>query len=262
MGLTAMAARGWTRFSADARSLAWARAAHARGCQVLKDPGLRAQWLQCQGTWFVGVDALPTAPDGCLSGIPLAGPAPDVLAPLPDLHPAQLSVVLPGYPRPRQGESDAAFRYRRDRDAAHVDGIIADGPDRRRRILEPHAWILGLPLTETDRGASPLVVWEGSHRILRAALQDALAPHPQADWGRVDVTEAYQAARRQCFESCPRVPLHAAPGEALLLHRLTLHGIAPWEEGALAPPEGRMTAYFRPPVQGGVAAWLHPEPLV
>ncbi|MFC0160383.1 hypothetical protein ACFFKB_20800, partial [Mameliella alba] len=181
---------------------------------------------------------------------------PAALAPLPALHPAQLSITFPGYPRPRAGESEAGFRYRLNRDAAHVDGVLAEGAARRRHIREPHAWILGLPLTEADPGASPLVAWEGSHHVMRDALRAALAGKPPETWADVDVTEAYQAARRTCFETCRRVALPAAPGEALLLHRLTLHGIAPWAEGAQAPPEGRMVAYFRPQVMGGAEAWL------
>ena len=31
-----------------------------------------------------------------------------------------------------------------------------------------------------------------------------------------------------------------------MIHRLALHGIAPWEEDAGADAEGRMIAYFRP----------------
>ncbi len=258
MGLSAVADRGWCRFPVDVRTLTWARAARHVARRVLDDPEMRAKWLQCQGTWFVGVDAMPSKRDGSVDGVPLAGIGPEALVPLPPLHPAQLSVVFPGYPKPRDGESATAFGYRCNRDAAHVDGILAEGAERRRYVREPHAWILGLPLTEADKGASPLVVWEGSHDIMRTALRDALSRDKRRDWHNVDVTEAYQAARRHCFENCRRVALTARPGEALLVHRLTLHGIAPWEEGASAPPEGRMTAYFRPQMRGGVAAWLQP----
>jgi len=45
------------------------------------------------------------------------------------------------------------------------------------------------------------------------------------------------------------------PGEATLLHRLTLHGVAPWAAGVTAPPEGRIIAYFRP-LMGTVQDWL------
>jgi hypothetical protein len=256
MGLKTLETLGWAKFPSDSGSRAWAEAALTTGRHVLADPAMRAQWLQCEGTWFVGVDALPTAPDGSIAGVPLDGPAIRALNPLPPLHRAQLSVTYPGYPRPREGEGDAAFRYRLRRDAAHVDGVIADGPERRRRIREPHAWILGLPLTLTDPAASPLVIWEGSHRMIGDALRGALACHPPAQWGEVDITEVYQAVRRRCFETCRRVTLSAVPGEALLLHRLTVHGIAPWADGATAPPDGRMIAYFRPPIEGGPLAWL------
>lgn len=100
------------------------------------------------------------------------------------------------------------------------------------------------------------MVWEGSHDILRAALAEALRGHDPQDWARVDLTEPYRAARARIFDSCRRVPLHARPGEAYLLHRLALHGVAPWEEGAEASVEGRMIAYFRPLLANDTADWL------
>ena len=45
------------------------------------------------------------------------------------LHPAQLSVIYPGYPKPRVGESEAAGRYRVKRDAAHLDGLKMKPPE-------------------------------------------------------------------------------------------------------------------------------------
>ena len=71
------------------------------------------------------------------------------------LHPAQLSVMFPGYPRPKGDESDVAFGYRLRRDAAHVDGVKMFGENRRRRVEEPHAWVLGLPLNETSPRPTP-----------------------------------------------------------------------------------------------------------
>ena len=250
-----LATRGWTRFGWDSRTARWAEAAYAAGRKALEDPDL-AHWYQCENTWFVGVDALPNDPKGALADVPLAGAAIEAitagLGPIPPLHRAQLSVMFPGYPKPRAGEGEGAFRYRLKRDSAHVDGLLAEGPDKRRHLCEPHAWILGLPLTASHPDAAPLVVWEGSHLIMAQAFAKAFDGAQPDQWGDIDVTEIYQAARREVFETCPRIPVHAKPGEAYLIHRLALHGVAPWT----APDgPGRIIAYFRPELDD-TADWL------
>ena len=243
---------GWAVLPHDPALAVWAQAAADAGRAVLADPAMRARWLRHGGTWFVGVDALPNAPDGSVGGVPL----PDGVRVHPALrgvlHPAQLSVVLPGYPGRDPEESDAAHRYRRDRDAAHLDGLLPEGAGRRRHLREPHAIILGLPLNAAT--AAPLVMWEGSPAIMRAALAAALAGKDPATWGDVDLTDAYGAARAQVLARCPRRIVTAAPGQAILMHRLAIHGVAPWGEGT-APPEGRMIAYFRP-LLSRPADWL------
>lgn len=251
-----LAARGWVRFAADPALGRWvARALPLARLALQQSP----EPLRCGGTWDVGLDLLPNDAAGTVGDVPLGGAAISAIArsfgPLP-LHRAQLSAVYPGYPKPTKDESEAAFRFRLTRDAAHVDGLLAVGFERRRMIREPHAYILGLPLTETGQEASPPVVWEESHRIMTRAFRDVLAGHPEADWPDVDVTETYQAARREVFATCRRVVLHAQPGEAVLIHRLALHGISPWRGGAKAPSEGRIIAYFRPELPGGIGAWL------
>jgi hypothetical protein len=252
--------KGWAVFPAEPAVLEWAGAARDVALKCVAKPDERQKWLQCQGTWFVGVDTLPNGADGAVEGAgPLGGAAYEmarqIYGELP-LHRGQVSVIYPGYPKPRQGENEAGFRYRLKRDAAHVDGLLAVGPARQRMLKERHAYILGLPLTKCDAGASPLVIWEGSHHIMRAAFVAALADVAQDKWADIDLTDAYQAARREVFERCPRVVVTAQPGEAYLLHRHALHGIAPWQEGAKAPPEGRMIAYFRPELPGGSEDWL------
>ena len=251
--------RGWTRFPVDPQVLAWVQSALPASRASVHDPA-HAQWLDCEGTWFIGVDALPNDAAGCVDGqTPLAGAAMEFVAReygVPSLHPGQVSIIYPGYPKARRGESEAALRYRRNRDAAHVDGLKPSGPDRRRHVDEPHAWILGLPLTEASPTAAPMVVWEGSHKIMARAFRDALAGHDPAVMHQVDVTDAYQAARRRVFDTCPRIEVHAQPGEAYLLHRHCLHGVAPWGGDATAGPDGRMIVYFRPEIRGGVAGWI------
>lgn len=246
-----LAQRGWARIGFDPAVSAWAGRANTYAEAAMSDAAL-AQWWVCGNTWFVGVDALNNDACGALpDGTPLP-PIPGINSDAYPLHKAQVSVVRPGYPKPREGEGEAAFRYRLKRDAAHVDGLKASGPARRRRIEEPHAYILGLPLNDAPPEAAPLVVWEGSPEIMRRAFRAALAPYPQEDWGKVDVTVAYQEARREVFETCKRVTVYARPGEAYILHRLSLHGVAPW---AAAPKGDRRIAYFRPAMET-VREWL------
>ena len=239
---------GWQRIGPHPAIRAWADTARAAALEVL---ATSPEPWRCGGTWFVGVDALPNGPDGSIGGT--AFPWAALPLPAEPLHPAQLSVIRPGYPQPSPEETPAAFAFRRDRDAAHLDGLLAMGPDKRRKVREPHAWILGLPLNET--AASPLTIWEGSHHLIRAALLAALRPFPPENWGEIDITEAYQEARREVFASCRRIELSARPGEATLLHRLTIHGVAPWKPDDRAPPEGRMIAYLRPQM-ASVHQWL------
>ncbi len=256
----ALADRGWLCFPADPRIARWVRAIRPHADAAVADPA-NAHWLRYQGTWFAGVNVLDNDASGQIgtSG-PLQGAVIEKIAarglPTHSWDRAQISVTYPGYPRSQPGESEAARRYRRTRCAAHLDGLLPIGPTRRRMLRERHAFILGLPLTETGPGASPMVVWQGSSQIMRAALAEVLLPYPPETWAEIDLTEAYHAARRRCFETCECVALHANPGQAYLLHRLALHGVAPWQPGAVAPAEGRMIAYFRPDLPGTGPDWL------
>ena len=247
---------GVLRFDWHPKIFRWAIAARSLARNVARDPHMRDTWLQCEGTWFVGVDALPTDRFGAVNGVPLPQPILDIIGPWDDLHPAQLSITYPGYPRPRANEAEAAFRYRLKRDAAHMDGLIAEGASKQRFLRERHAWVLGLPLTETTPGASPLVVWPGSHRILQHALLTALKDIPEDRWHETDIADVYQAARKRAFAECIRTPLFTRPGEAVLLHPFLLHGVAPWQPGAAASSDGRMNAYLRPESGESGPSWM------
>lgn len=254
-----LAGRGWCVFEHDPALSDWVATVHDVATEISQDPDWKAQWLRCGGTWFAGVNALPNDSEGRVKGgIRLGGHAAnfieDVYGGL-NVDQAQISVVYPDYPRPMDGETDAAFRFRRDRDAAHVDGLLPLGPDRRRHLQEPHSYVLGVPLVETSIEASPMVIWEGSHIIMQRAFRTVLQGVDPTGWAQVDLTDIYQEARRECFEQCRRTIVHAQPGEAYLIHRLALHGVAPWEEGAVAPPGGRMIAYFRPEL-ADISEWL------
>ena len=250
------AQKGWAIFPPEAATLAWAKAAFAETQRYL-DADTAQDW-RCGDTWLVGLDALPNRQDGSVAGTPLAGAAVQAaqyIHPVTNWHRAQLSVVRPGYPRKTASESDAAFGFRLRRDAAHVDGLLAEGADKRRHIREPHAFVLGIALTSAGRGASPLVAWEGSHHLMRAAFQMAVKGADPATFPEVDVTEAYQKARKTVFDQCPRQVLHLPFGAAILLHRHLLHGVSPWDDHADAPAEGRVIAYFRPEF-ADVADWI------
>lgn len=251
---------GYQVFEPDPGVVGWLERAGPAALACARDPGLRAAWLRHGGTWFAGVNVLDNDGAGRVAGSPelacaALAEAAKITGPLA-LDKGQVSVTYPGYPQQDAGDSDANHRFRKIRDAAHLDGLLPVGPDRRRMLREPHGWILGLPVTECDAGAAPLVVWQGSQEVIRARFGAALRDYPPADWGKVDLTETYHTARRQIFETCPRVVVHARPGQALLLHRMVLHGVAPWVDGACAPVEGRAIVYFRPHLPGGAEDWL------
>lgn len=197
------------------------------------------------GTWFVGVDALLNAADGSIGGVLMP-----FHAMVPEWHAAQVSIVYPGYPQKDADETDAGHLYRVKRDAAHMDGLLPEGSDKRRHLREPHGFILGMALNEAT--ASPLVVWEGSHAIMQAAFAAAFDGIDPQDFGEADVTEIYQDARRVVFKNCARIEIPTVVGEAVILHRHLIHGVAPWE--GRAPDEGRMIAYFRPII--APAEWI------
>lgn len=253
--------KGWCRFPADPVLMNWVHHAlpTARRAATAER---NASWLRYGGTWFVGVNALPNDDEGAVDhGPALAGMAIDFISDALGLGAmrwdrGQISVCYPGYPRQMDGESVAAHRYRVVRDAAHVDGLLAEGDARRRYLREHHAFILGIPLVPTDPDASPFVVWEGSQEIVRAAFRDALRGVDPESWCRVDVTDVYHMTRRRIFERCRRIEIQAAPGEAYLVHRLALHGMAPWRSSTRRRyPDGRMICYFRPHT-GDPLHWL------
>ena len=253
--------RGWCRFPYDPVLAGWADNALPAAREAVRAPE-NARWLRCGGTWFAGVNVLENDGRGAVrGGMPLGGQAVDFI------HDAlgiagfswdrgQVSVCYPGYPKPMPSEPETAYRYRLRRDAAHVDGLVPEGPDRRRHLREHHGFILGIPMAEADDCAAPFTVWEGSHLIIREAFREFFDGTAPEDWGELDVTEAYHDVRRSVFERCKRVEIAARPGEAYLTHRLALHGVALWSEGAGAGPDGRMIVYFRPE-WGGPQDWLN-----
>ncbi|MEX3015382.1 hypothetical protein [Gymnodinialimonas hymeniacidonis] len=241
---------GYQLFPREFAVDAWCEAARNAALTAAEDPELRQLWLRHGGTWFVGVDALDNDAEGHVGLGPALGGAAYGAAVAATgvslLHRAQVSITYPGYPRQDVDESETAHRFRLVRDAAHLDGLLPEGPQKRRHLREPHAWILGIALTEADADAAPLVVWEGSHRIIARAFSDAFEGIAPTDWGDVDVTDIYKDARAEVFETCKRFEVPLSIGESVLLHRHVIHGVAPWADGTKAALEGRAIAYFRP----------------
>ena len=252
---------GWCRFGFDAGIKHWVDASLPFAREAVQDEN-HAKWLRCGGTWFAGVNALANSANSSISNGPsLQGEAIEFIHDVLqisefDWDRAQVSVCYPGYPQPMPSESGSAFRFRRDRDAAHVDGFLPEGPKRRRHLREYHGFILGVPMVDYSEKASPLVVWEGSHELVRVAMINRFKNLAADQWGKEDITEAYHAVRNQVFKQCRRIEISAKPGEAYLVHRLALHGISPWLAGADASNDGRMICYFRPEI-GGAWDWLN-----
>ena len=247
--------KGWVKFGYEEPLHRWISTAKAPALATAKDPEF-AHWHRHQNTWFVGVNALKNDVIGRVeNGPPLECGALDLTRELYgecDLDPAQVSIIYPGYPRRDVDESEANHRFRLRRDAGHVDGLNAVGPDRRRFLNEPHAYILGLPLSETAN--SPLVVWEKSDEVVREAFLEVFGGLSDEEAAKLDITSVYKEARRRVFDSCKRVELPAKAGEATLVHRLAVHGVAPWSDNADFEP--RAILYFRPVMSGGAKDWL------
>jgi hypothetical protein len=229
--------RGWCRFDYDPKLFSWVEAALPSARATLDDPR-QDQWLRYQGTWFAGVNALPNDARGVVGGSgPLRGAAVDFIARELglsgfDWDAAQVSICYPGYPQPMPGESPGRARFRRERDAAHVDGLLPEGPQRRRHLREYHGFILGIPMVEFDADASPFVVWEGSQGIMRDAFGRRFEGLAAEQWGEQDITEAYHAARAQAFAECDRASARAARHGAVARGR---RGRRRWAHDLLLP---------------------------
>lgn len=253
--------KGWCALPYDPRLKEWVEYCRPYAYATI-DHTENRRWFRCGGTWFAGVNALNNDRQGIVNrGPPLTGLAVDFLNRHLDSgnlgwDMAQISICYPGYPRPMDSETTTAFQYRLNKDAAHVDGLLPEGTDRRRYLREHHAFILGIPLVEYGENASPFVIWEGSHELVRKSFQTVFNGIPPNQWGDIDITESYRDIRRTIFDRCQRTTVHCNPGEAYLAHRLTLHGISPWQPGAICSPEGRVICYFRPEL-GEPAMWLN-----
>ena len=253
--------RGWTVFASDPAIRSWAEACAPLAERISSDPN-HAHWWRCDGTWFAGVNVLPNDARGGVDGEipPLSGSVISFIEQSLGFEDvafdaAQISIVTPGYPALGEEDTEASWRFRIKRCAAHVDGLERSMPDRRRKLSETHGFLLGIPLSDANAEQGAFVVWEGSHELMRAAFRERFADTPPESWRSLDITQAYTAARKQVFERCTPVEIAPGLGAAYVMHPLALHGVAPWRGGD-AP--ARAVAYFRPDTFGGdPEAWLN-----
>lgn len=253
--------KGWQQFGYEEDLARWVKHTLPFARSTIADEEF-VHWMRCENTWFAGVNALPNDEFGNVGD---SGPLQcQALTRLQTelgfgaigLDRAQVSICYPGYPKPHESESAAAFRFRRDRDAAHVDGIRPEGPGRRRYLREYHGYVLGIPMAEFSADAAPFVIWEDSHEIVREAFRTHFVHLPPDKWEEQDITEIYQQTRQKVFDMCERIEIYAQPGESYIAHRLSVHGVAPWGESASAGSDARMICYFRPEI-AGASNWLN-----
>jgi hypothetical protein len=134
--------------------------------------------------------------------------------------------------------------------------VSRQGSEKRRYLRGFHAFILGIPLVEVRADNSPMVVWERSHAIVRDSFLEHFGDTPAEHWPEIEITRVYRNLRRIIFDSCRRVAVCARPGEAWLVHRLALHGLAPWQRDDSAASAERRVIFFRPELLSPMQ-WLH-----
>ena len=243
--------RGWLKFDFDPVLNDWVDWTLPYAKQCLSDESL-AEWWRYQNTWFVGVNALANDKEGSIdSGPVLSGVAVDFMRQwlnfsLQDLDQAQVSAIFSGYPKPHHSDSEAGFKYRLNRDAAHVDGLLKLGANGERYALEYHQYILAIPLNSVSALASPLVLWEKSHLLMRDRFQKFFDQYQKSEWPSTAVNEIYQQTRREIFMNFKRIEVSVQPGQALLIDRHMLHGTSPWRAEQGQDECGRLIAFFRP----------------
>lgn len=105
-----LAETGWALFPAEDAVTRWAEHARAAALsRIASDTAHREAWLDCEGTWFVGVDTLLNDEDGTLpDGPPLSGTAYEAArrtyGALP-LHAGRSRSPIPAIPAPARAKA-------------------------------------------------------------------------------------------------------------------------------------------------------------
>ena len=242
---------GWAVLDPDKEMYEWIDQAKKISQQKLDKNYFIKKQLRCGGTWFVGANFLKNDSHGKLNGVSLKGKAVRSIVDrygklFSEWDQAQVSICYRGYPQPSKSETLASFNYRKNYFGAHLDGIIPIGQPKRRYAQQYHTFIFGIPLVNFNAFAAPLVVWEGSHQIMRDAISRRLLKSSVKLWKDLDITEIYQEARKEVFLKCEQKKIVVPLGGTYILHRQVLHGVMPWGKHGRSDEKGRMIAYFRP----------------
>ncbi len=253
--------KGWASFPFDPNLYDWAIKVHTLVTKKINSTEGQRKKLRCGDTWFPGVNFLENDSFGNIDGALF----PEKLLKFIKHHEpnfggifdkGQISICYTGYPRRMNSESKSSFDFRRNRYAAHIDGILPVGKTRRRFIKEYHSFILGIPINQAGKEASPCVIWEGSHEIIKNELRKYKRLRKISNWGNEDITEFYNDLRKKIFSSCEVKEIWVPMGHAYIINRLSLHGIMPWNQKPKGDENSRMIAYFRPDLKNGQKRWL------
>ena len=88
--------KGYIEFKYEEQIAKWAEFAEKKGNEILGNPNQLAKWLQCEGTWFVGVDVLPNDSKGNFEEVKFPHTFSSLMENinLKSYHKGQLSVIL------------------------------------------------------------------------------------------------------------------------------------------------------------------------
>ena len=242
---------GWAVVHEDSGMSKWIVTAKKSVLKRLNSNQLDTKQFKCGGKWFVGVNFLDNDKNGRLDNFEFDGIAVRAIKDhfgelFKFWDKAQVSICYEGYPKPSDDETSAAFAFRKNKFGAHVDGILPIGKSKRRYAREFHTFILGIPLESYDIFAAPLVVWEGSHQIVRGYLSKKLLNTSVKSWKNIDITQTYHEARKEIFLKCRKKIIMVPAGGSYILHRLALHGVMPWKKTGDLEANSRKIVYFRP----------------
>ena len=145
--------KGWVKFKSDERVVRWANAANLKITSKLKNKEIFDNNLTCQGTWFVGVDALENDTDGALGEISLSGPFESLISLAEFLQTEkEVNIILVGHTDNKGSfEVNLALSKRR---AQAVAGYLADefGIDPARIMAQGVAYLSPVASNDSEAG--------------------------------------------------------------------------------------------------------------